>query len=220
MKSTATPKIVFETDDFLVIDKPAYLHSVTQKDSVNSLEAWLAQERPEHLKLKESGLVQRLDFETSGCILAAKTPESRDRLWGERNQIEKFYWVLTEKDPGTNSFDFYFYSRYRGSQKMSVEKNGKAGERGKCQWRLLHKATRGSREVNLFEVELMGGGKRHQIRAGFAKLGCPLLGDELYGSEAKEDFLGLHSHELRVEGHRVICAPPEAWRSHFPLLFT
>ncbi len=71
-------KIIFEDDYFMAIDKPSGLvvnKSDTQKDSSNTLEGFLEERLPEGLVLDRAGIVHRLDKETSGVILAAKSQD-------------------------------------------------------------------------------------------------------------------------------------------------
>jgi 23S rRNA pseudouridine1911/1915/1917 synthase len=58
-------------------------------------------------------------------------------------------------------------------------------------------------------VELVGRGRRHQIRAGLAWLGHPLAGDSLYGGSGDREMPALHAWRVEIDGERVEC-PPDA----------
>ena len=77
------PAVVFENEEFLVLDKPSGWHSVMGKGDdrgERSVEAWLRERDAEAEHLPEAGLVHRLDRGTSGCLVAAKTFEASDVL--------------------------------------------------------------------------------------------------------------------------------------------
>jgi len=61
--------------------------------------------------------------------------------------------------------------------------------------------------VDVVEVELIGPGRRHQIRAGFAYLEHPLEGDTLYGAQGPSHF-SLHAWKIMIDGLTVIAPPP------------
>ncbi len=70
--------VLHETEHWFVLDKPPHMHSVSQaRGGARSVEAWLRARRPELVELEECGLVHRLDFETSGCLLVAKHNAAR-----------------------------------------------------------------------------------------------------------------------------------------------
>ncbi|MBN1242526.1 MAG: RNA pseudouridine synthase [Spirochaetales bacterium] len=81
------PAIIAETGRWLVARKPAFLHTVRSgggRDPNPSLAEWLEGERPECAsagKVGEAGLLQRLDFDTSGLVLAAKDRTAFEWLW-------------------------------------------------------------------------------------------------------------------------------------------
>ena len=203
------PSILHETSGWFVLEKPAGMHTVARAGgSGDSVEDWLRRHRPELGGLEESGLVHRLDQGTSGCLLVAKTPDERVRLRGriQEESIRKNYVALIEgpiDDDGR--FNLFFTSRYKRSKKITTRSTGSERDRGRCAWWTLER----DGERRLVEIELLGGGRRHQVRAGFAHLGAPLLGDELYGgapwSAARP---ALHASRLRFEGEDVVSPPP------------
>ena len=201
------PSILHEASDWLVVDKPAGWHSTGEDGSV---EGWLRESRPELSELEESGLVHRLDRGTTGCLLVARSSEAATALREgmKSGVIRKTYQALAGGTvPWGGRFVLHFTSRYKRSKKVSVARNGEARHRGTCTWSIRE---RGSR-VTLVEVELVGPGRRHQIRAGFAHVGAPLLGDELYGGEPwAEDRPALHAWRLELDGVTVESPSPFA----------
>ena len=136
--------------------------------------------------------------------------------------LRKWYTALAS--PGLREqgeWTMHFGSRYARSAKVTASREGEDASRGTCRWRILGTVrTRvgeshgREQELDLLEVELVGPGRRHQIRAGFAALGHPLAGDSLYGGAViegrGEGRPALHATRLEVDG-LSITAPLPAW---------
>ncbi|MCH2161965.1 MAG: RNA pseudouridine synthase [Phycisphaerales bacterium] len=187
------PRIVMRFDGGFVLDKPAGWHTVAGRGEP-AVESWLVGIEPEQIHIPEAGLVHRLDQGTSGCLLVADDLQSSERLQeGMRNGgIHKRYVALTRgrmhRDGG---FQRYFTSRYKRSKKVTVSETGIKKEMGVCNWTVLgttHNRT-------LLDIKLEGPGRRHQIRAGLASLGFPIVGDTLYGGEEAPRLM-LHASRL------------------------
>ena len=171
------------------------------------MESWLVRLRSELAQLPESGLVHRLDRDTSGCLVVATNAESHaDLATRFRNGagVRKTY--LARCRTGIDDIGEvtrYFTSRHKGSAKVTVTSEGDAKHRGSFRWRVLERdAVRG----DLIELELVGPGKRHQLRAGCASLSFPLMGDAIYASPSAD---GLHLHAWRVEIDGVLVEAPQ-----------
>jgi 23S rRNA pseudouridine1911/1915/1917 synthase len=204
--------ILHEEPSWFVVAKPAGMHTVSQPGREGaSIEAWLRESRPELDELDECGLVHRLDFDTSGCLLVAKSEGTRARLRdafsGRGGDIRKTYLArVAGRFPErvmAGAFTLSFASRHKGSAKVTVHTRGEPETIGRCRWRVRS----AGEATTLVEVELLGPGRRHQIRAGMAYEGYPLVGDELYGGPPA-DALCLHAWRLELEGRTVECAPP------------
>ena len=223
MTTTQAPNppisIIREDASWLVVAKPAGIHSVEQRGSdAPSVEAWLRAERPELVELDECGLVHRLDYETSGCLLVAKDADTRERLReafsGRGGDIRKTYLARVEgrlpERVMAGAFTLSFTSRHKGSAKVTVHTRGEPDTIGRCRWRVRSVAGEGTAATTLLEVELLGPGRRHQIRAGLAHEGNPLLGDTLYGGHEAPHGPLLHAWRIEVNGTTVECPQP-AW---------
>ena len=155
-------------------------------------------------------MCHRLDQGTSGCLLIAKTLEAHERLrtamGGADGAIAKTYLALVKGGlDKEGNFRLHFEGRYKRSAKVSVSRAGSWETGGRCKWKVLrHIVARG---VDVVEVELIGPGRRHQIRAGFAYLEHPLEGDTLYGAQGPSHF-SLHAWKIIIDGLTVVAPPP------------
>ena len=154
--------IIHEDDSCIVINKPAGLAVQGGKGVGVSLDNILAESRPQRPLL-----VHRLDRDTSGLILVAKTKEAArhfSRLLGEERAVVKRYLAVCKGKPAQAEGVIRAQLDVRGAVKSS-----------ETRWRLLSAAGEG--EFSLLELEL-GTGRMHQIRRHLAMTGNPVLGDD------------------------------------------
>jgi 23S rRNA pseudouridine955/2504/2580 synthase len=150
-------------------------------------------------------LVHRLDRDTSGVILAAKTKEaagSFSALFANSGTIKKLYLGICSgiMEPA------------EGAIKLSLDVRGKGRSRIKKEsetfYRLLSSGDTGAVACSLLELKL-GTGRMHQIRRHLALTGHPLLGDDKYGDFALNKKLkarlGLKS--LCLHASRLVVPP-------------
>ena len=195
----------------MVLEKPIGWHTVAgpgDGSTQPSVEAWLCTTHPECSRLEEAGLVHRLDQGTSGCLLVATdaaTLATLRRGMTDGSIRKVYHALLSTRPPWGGRFELYFNSRYKRSKKVSVTERGEAKQRGVCTWNLLEE----SGDRVLIEVELVGPGRRHQIRAGFAHLGVPLIGDTLYGGVPWEhEVPALHACGLELPDASIESPSP------------
>ena len=220
--------IVLQTEDYVIVNKPSGLASQPGSGTrpgeslVEYLWEW---GRREGLDFKPT-IAHRLDQETSGMLIAALHGDTlRDftRMIRE-HEVEKFYFALVKgnlkKDKGTISESLTRTDAAKGS-KMKVGETGKDAKEAVTHYRVKQHYE----GYDLVKIKLETG-RMHQIRAHFASIGHPLLGDSRYGDfalnrEAKKE-LGLHRlflHSCRLEfewqGERKVfdCPLPKELQS-------
>ena len=207
--------IAYEDSSILVINKPAGVasHGFSGRDG-GTLANWLAAHRPELLNVGKSrwepGLLHRLDVETSGLILIAKTQAAFERLRAQfrRREIRKTYWALVWGDTDAEGIiDLSLAHDPADKRKMRAVKPSGSGKQLRS-WRALTQYRRiGSAQgVTLLEI-VMATGVMHQIRVHLGAIGHPIVGDVLYGAEGKENF-SLSRHFLHAKG-LAFCHPDD-----------
>ncbi len=209
--------ILFENEDLIVIDKPAgmVVHPSPGHDSGTLVHAVLAhapniegiggEERP--------GVVHRLDKDTSGLILLAKNERAHRWLQDQfrLREVEKIYLALVDGAPPTPTgrVEAPVGRDPAHRKKMAVLPPGK-GREAVSEYRTLESF----KAHTLLEVHPLTG-RTHQIRLHAAFLGCPIVGDKVYGRkkptiELDRHFLHAHKLEIALPGgkeQRVFEAP-------------
>jgi 23S rRNA pseudouridine1911/1915/1917 synthase len=198
-------KVVFENDDVAVIDKPPGL--VVHPGAGNTedtLANILISKYPSIRSVGDPhrpGIVHRLDEDTSGLILIAKTPQAFDYfkdLFMER-KVEKEYLALGHGIPAKRHdlIDLPI-QRVPLKQKMKIG----LGKPAQTEyWALKTGEIPGLDQTTLFRVKLHTG-RTHQIRLHLSHIGHPIIGDALYGRKEDAKILGrqfLHAYRLKFQ---------------------
>lgn len=186
------PKIVYEDDELIVIDKPSGLLSVPGKTEPDCAEARVREYCPATL------LVHRLDLPTSGIMIFAKTANAQRHLGlqFEKRMTRKTYiarvWGEVEPDSGTINLPLKADWPNRPRQMVNFE----SGKQSVTDWEVISRKDGISRLV-LFPQT----GRSHQLRVHCLELGHPILGDRIYANEdafKAADRLQLHAQILSI----------------------
>jgi 23S rRNA pseudouridine1911/1915/1917 synthase len=213
-------RIVHEDDHLVVVDKPAGLLTHPNESKASGTLADLVAERFGRLPASRGanlpGIVHRLDRETSGLIVVARTAIAMEHLVEQfrARRVEKSYLALVHGAPEVPTFEVDRpIARCEGDR--ARERLGHAGD-GKAahtRFRLVER---------LGPLSLVAcaptTGRRHQIRLHLLNAGLPILGDKLYGRKGVEPLPdgaphprrhALHAAELAFEhpvtGERIRC---------------
>ncbi len=195
--------ILFENDDLLAINKPAgmVVHPAAGHASGTLVNAVLGYD-PEIEGIggeERPGVVHRLDKETSGIILLAKNERAHRWLQDQFRQrtVQKTYLALVDGKPPTPSGRVEAYigrdPSHRKQMAIVPESRGREAISE-------YKTVESFRSHTLLEFHPLTG-RTHQIRLHCAFLGCPIVGDEIYGRKKGSiaiDRHFLHAYRLQI----------------------
>lgn len=175
-------RVVFEDEAILVIDKPAGLvvHPAAGHADDTLLNGLLAR-FPELSRVPRAGIVHRLDRDTSGLLVVARTLESQAALVAamQRREIDREYRAIVNGIPVAGGCIDKAIGRHpRDRQRMAVLASG--GKTAVTHFRVLERF----RAHALLGVELETG-RTHQIRVHLADAGYPVTGDPVYGGRVR-----------------------------------
>lgn len=185
-ESTAQPDpsvrldIRYQDDHLVIVDKPPGMPSHPLRPgelgcAANGLLSLFPEMGGTGYDDRQPGLVNRLDNDTSGLLLAARSPEIfaalREAL--EASSIEKYYLALVTRPVRPQAIELSLAPSPRHRSRVEVNALGRPAKS-------VVSACRGHGELFLVEVRASRA-YRHQVRAHLAAIGAPILGDALYG---------------------------------------
>lgn len=184
----AKPNIIFEDDDILAINKPAFVTSLSLEEKY------------------KFPLLNRLDKETSGVILLAKNEEFQKKAINEYKNLKviKKYFAMVK---GVISEEMLIEDKIL-TIKGKHEAFSKISENGKSAITKVYPyMISGKKSIVKVEIKT---GRTHQIRVHLANAGFPIVGDEKYGkNSAKRLFL--HSYETEILGYKFTAMLDESF---------
>ena len=194
--------ILFENDDLLVVNKPAgmVVHPAAGHPSGTLVNAMLGYD-PEIEGIggeERPGVVHRLDKETSGLILLAKNERAHHWLQDQfrLRKVEKTYLALVDGKPPTASGRVETYiGRDPSHRKRMANVPESRGREAVSEYKTIESF----REHTLLEFHPLTG-RTHQIRLHCAFLGCPIVGDQVYGRKKRSVEIDRHFlHAVRLK---------------------
>ncbi|MEG0695880.1 RluA family pseudouridine synthase [Algoriella sp.] len=179
--------IVYEDDQIAVVDKAPGMvvhpgHGNYTGTLVNALKYHFDNLPSMSAELERPGLVHRIDKDTSGLLVIAKTEQAMNHLALQfaAHTTDRLYnavvWGSVEQEQGT--ITGHIGRHVKDRMQMAVFEDGSEGKHAVTHYRILERFS----YVTLVECKLETG-RTHQIRAHFKHIGHPLFNDERYGGE-------------------------------------
>lgn len=198
--------VVFEDNHLIVIDKPAGL---VVHPAAGNIDGTLVNALLHHCKgslsgiggVERPGIVHRIDKDTSGLMVAAKTDTAHSGLAEQfaRHSIDRRYLAIVSgmPNPPSGTVDAPLGRSATNRQKIAIQPAGK-GKRAVTHYRLVTPL----KEAALVECRLETG-RTHQVRVHMASINAPLIGDPAYGRTRKShrallDSLGFRRQALHA----------------------
>jgi 23S rRNA pseudouridine1911/1915/1917 synthase len=215
--------ILYEDDNVWVINKPSGMavHPGAGRSTgtvANGL-AYLLQNNNEFGISERTGIVHRLDMDTSGVMICAKNTDAHEFLSQQfrDRSVKKRYLAITGPyfQPPMGILHNYIARSRRNRKTFHCGDNPDFGRVAVTRYRLAHRFDAAS--LILFKPET---GRTHQLRVHARYLGYPIIGDKIYGQPNDTWPLMLHAWKLSIilPGHdepQVFCAPvPQRFKDY------
>jgi 23S rRNA pseudouridine1911/1915/1917 synthase len=210
-------KVAYEDADLVVIDKPAGLvvHPGAGQPDRTLMNALLAH-APQLAGVPRAGIVHRLDKDTTGLIVVAKTLEAQTSLVRQlaERSMRRVYWAVVQGDPPASGvIDAPVGRDARARTRMAVTRRGKDAV---TRYRVLERYGRAA----LVECRLETG-RTHQIRVHFQHIRHPIIGEATYRRGTRHGIgftrQALHAVELSLAHPR--SGQRMTWRAEPPADF-
>lgn len=188
---------IYEDDDVMVLNKPAGMltHAKGAISQEFTLGEYMRSRTTDGLETNRPGIVHRLDRDTSGVIIAAKSPEAKRWLQKQfsTRKVKKTYIALVQGHPKQDEalIQLPIERNPKKPQMFRVGGNGKPAE-------TTYRTLATYKHATLVELKPRTG-RTHQLRVHMHYLGCPIVGDPVYG--VLEPALGrmfLHAAQLEL----------------------
>ena len=208
-KALGKPRVVYEDDAIIVVDKPAHMLSVPGKvggSAISDVETYM---RP-------AKAVHRIDMDTSGLLVLARTNDAYVELQRQfaSREVRKRYEAVLDGTPlstdGTITLPLIADIMDRPRQRVDTD----CGKTAVTDYHVADARPDGTTLIYLYPHT----GRTHQLRVHCAHpdgLGCPILGDPLYGRGTPARRMFLHAAMVEfshpVTGERMTFESPSGW---------
>jgi 23S rRNA pseudouridine1911/1915/1917 synthase len=220
-------EILFEDDDLIVLNKTAGLvvHPAPGNPDGTLVNALLHHCRGKLSGIggvERPGIVHRLDKDTSGCLVVAKSDAAHQSLvtqFSERHTMEKWYLAVTQGIPKpAHDTVFTHIGRHPVNRKKMAVVNPPGGKTAITDYQIL--ATDPASLTALVLCHLHTG-RTHQIRVHMHHKGTPLVGDPIYGkpNAVSQQTGRLMLHAWRLSFHHPISGHPQQFEAPIPIEF-
>jgi len=200
--------ILFEDDDVLVLNKPAGLAVQGGSGTTRHIDQMLEVMRD--AKGQKPRLVHRIDKETAGCLLVAKTRFAATHLTGafRHRSARKIYWALVAGVPKPKQGRISTYLAKEQGEDDTIMRIAAHGDEGASHAVTYYAVVETSAQklawVSLKPVT----GRTHQLRAHMAHIDHPIIGDPKYFSRENWELPGGLQNRLHLLARRIVIPHP------------
>lgn len=209
--------VLYEDHDILVVNKASGLLSVSYDEAHNdtAYDRLLFYVRKGNVRSKARiHMVHRIDRDTSGVLMFAKTPQAREFLLEEWKQFSKHYVALAHGHlhPPEGVITSYL-AEQKGHVMVSVPES-EGGQFAKTGYKVVQQ----SKKFSLLEIDLYTG-RKNQIRAHLSEKGHPVVGDRKYGRGMPMMGKRLYLHAATLQIVHPHTKEPMTFTAPTPLAF-
>ncbi len=218
-----SPRVIYEDDQIIALCKPAGMPSASLRaEEADTLAAWLLKEHPHLRDLPngelEAGLLHRLDNDTSGVIVAAKTLSAYKKMKEDISAVanKNYLALVVGFAPDTGKIDAPIAHHPRKKKKMLVcagvcPRTAKNPRPATTLFKSIARFNIDGTKYTLLLASIKRG-VRHQIRAHLASAGYPISGDVLYMNAQKKGDDRLFPQRQLLHAHSIEFYHPEDGR--------
>ncbi len=186
--------IIYEDKDIIVVDKEAKLLTIaTEKERVRTLYHYVLEYEQNKHKSNRIFIVHRLDKDTSGLVLFAKSEKMKRLLQDNWNNYKRYYQAVLE---GKVKKDKNTIKSYITENKafISYSTDAKHGTEAITKYELVESKN----NFSLVNIQILTG-RKNQIRVHMSEMGNPIYGDKKYGAKTNiYNRLALHANNLVI----------------------
>ena len=197
-KTRSNLPIIFENEEFIVINKPSGLLSIASDKEKGSTAYRMLTDYVQQIdKHNRIYVVHRLDEDTSGVLMVAKNEKIRDLLQDKWNDLvsKRGYYAIVEGKLKEKSGTIKSYLKKNSQNMMYSSKKAGDGQLAITHYKVIAE----SDKYSLLDVNI-DSGRKNQIRVHLGDLGHHVIGDDKYGNPSNPiKRLGLHAYELDLE---------------------
>lgn len=198
-------EVVYEDNHIIIVNKAC--GEIVQGDRtgdqplVETLKLWIKEkyQKPGNVFC---GVTHRIDRPTCGLVVFARTSKGLSRMneLFRHGDVHKTYWAIVKNRPPkiTDRLEDYLVSQEKNNKTYIVKPGTKGSQKAIMEYKVIAQ----SDNYFLLEIELLTG-RKHQIRAQLAHIGCPIKGDLKYGAPRSNPDGG-----ISLQSHRISFVHP------------